>query len=612
MLEQLKWKKYSVLNDGFICLVDVMGNDSAIVQAARVSYGKDERQGYVDCVTGEEVIEKQKITPKDRSLIRRLMMDQHSSPFEQVEFKFKVRVPMDCWRQWIRHRTACLAGDTELVFNRPVDNRAYRLTVKEVFERFQPTVNTQRPDKQRNPYFKRERVQQMKLRSLNEKDGSAYTTNIVDIWETGVKQIFELVTETNKILKCSEDHRIHTPEGWKILKDLKIGSMLTIISSRIGVDEAFPNNIDHDSEEWIPLIEWEQYYEISSQGRVRRVAGGFGRPKKVTISNQRAVVSLNKPGKQQTILIHRAMLLSFGIEPDTSEQTEVCHNDGNSLNNILTNLRWGTSKENSEDMIEHNRSTYLTGVTDIIKSILSVGNEMTYDIEVSGPYHNFSANDIVVHNSVNEYSTRYSEAIDSQQTTEPTQWRLQAKNNKQGSSGFLEEWPEKWNTSIDNEKYPPQHPINTKDSNCKTPGQYLSAMEEDLINHSTDVYKERLEAGIAREQARKDLPLSTYTEAYWKCDLHNIFNFLRLRLDSHAQLEIRLYAQAMYEIVKQICPIACEAFEDYILQAKKFSRMEMEILRNTQDMFHNIIEKGKPLTMTDNEWTQFLKKLESN
>jgi len=201
--------------------------------------------------------------------------------------------------------------------------------------------------------------------------------------------------------------------------------------------------------------------------------------------------------------------------------------------------------------------------------------------------------------NVNEYSTRYTEALDFFQVTQPTEWRLQATDNKQGSSGNLTEWPE----GATEVKY------------CSNPGDYLSGQEKTFHEHAQGLYKERLALGIAKEQARKDLPLSTYTRAYWKCDLHNIFNFLRLRMDSHAQLEIRSYANAMFEIVKQVCPVACEAFEDYVLHAKKFSRMEMEIIRGLL-----VVQKGgsvrghedyapKPSSMTDREWKEFLAKL---
>ena len=98
-------------------------------------------------------------------------------------------------------------------------------------------------------------------------------------------------------------------------------------------------------------------------------------------------------------------------------------------------------------------------------------------------------------------------------------------------------------------------------------GETLSREEEELQAHARRVYKKRLEMGVAREQARKDLPLSTYTEAYWKIDLHNLLHFLSLRLDEHAQVEIRSYAKVIgYDIVSKWCPVAWEAFLDYRLQ----------------------------------------------
>jgi thymidylate synthase (FAD) len=91
-------------------------------------------------------------------------------------------------------------------------------------------------------------------------------------------------------------------------------------------------------------------------------------------------------------------------------------------------------------------------------------------------------------------------------------------------------------------------------------------------------YGQMLESDIARELARINLPLSMYTEWYWKIDLHNLFHFLRLRMDEHAQYEIRVYGETMAEITKRVVPMAWEAFEDYSLKAEKFSRLEMNIL----------------------------------
>ena len=84
---------------------------------------------------------------------------------------------------------------------------------------------------------------------------------------------------------------------------------------------------------------------------------------------------------------------------------------------------------------------------------------------------------------------------------------------------------------------------------------------------------------MAREQARKDLPLSTYTEAYWKIDLHNLLHFLALRMDAHAQQEIREYSCTIgEEIVAPLFPLVWEAFRDYRLEAMYLSRLDSGVI----------------------------------
>lgn len=87
-------------------------------------------------------------------------------------------------------------------------------------------------------------------------------------------------------------------------------------------------------------------------------------------------------------------------------------------------------------------------------------------------------------------------------------------------------------------------------------------------------YEHYLSVGVAREVARANLPLSIYTEWYWKIDLHNLLHFLHLRLDAHAQKEIRIFAEAMAQFVRKACPIAWEAFEEHALHATSLSRSE--------------------------------------
>lgn len=170
--------------------------------------------------------------------------------------------------------------------------------------------------------------------------------------------------------------------------------------------------------------------------------------------------------------------------------------------------------------------------------------------------------------SVNEYSTRYSIAIDATQTTLPADWRTQAEQNRQGSGPALPE----------------------------DVGQRLTEEEHHFQVTARQVYQSRLEAGVAREQARKDLPLSTYTEAYWKIDLHNLLHFLALRMDSHAQQEIRAYATAIGEqIVKPLFPIVWEAFEDYRLHGLFLSRLEVGVMQRLS---------ARPRSAGSSSWTE--------
>jgi thymidylate synthase (FAD) len=138
------------------------------------------------------------------------------------------------------------------------------------------------------------------------------------------------------------------------------------------------------------------------------------------------------------------------------------------------------------------------------------------------------------------------------QATPPEEWRTQAESNRQGSGAPL--------------------PADL--------GRQLTEDEHHFQLAARQVYQKRLEAGVAREQARKDLPLSTYTEAYWKIDLHNLLHFLALRMDTHAQQEIRDYATAIGEqIVRPLFPLVWEAFADYRLGGMSLSRIEVAVLQ---------------------------------
>ncbi len=153
--------------------------------------------------------------------------------------------------------------------------------------------------------------------------------------------------------------------------------------------------------------------------------------------------------------------------------------------------------------------------------------------------------------NVNEYSGRYSVMEDEFYIPPADQVTGQSKSNRQG-----------------------------RDETELTPEareQFLSFLETSNEQLYAE-YKNSLENGVARELARINLPLSLYTQWYWKIDLHNLFHFLKLRLDPHAQWEIQEYARAMAEMVRQVVPVAWEAFEDYQLNSQTFSLIELRTI----------------------------------
>src|SRR5579864_7457690 len=443
-LDAVLGRPFKVLDDGFVRVLDYMGDDAAVVQAARISYGVGTKKIH-----------------QDRGLLRYLMRHRHSTPYEMCDIKFHVRVPMDTWRQWVRHRTACLAEGTELIFDLPGGLRrrgrqAYPVKIEDLYRKFQPSVNRTRADRQRNPHHSADRVRAMCLRQMNEDTGLLQHTRVLNVYKNGVKPVFRMTLSDEKVIECTADHRFKFADGWKTLA---AATGLRLLGKRA---------------DWAP-----GHYEIYVNGRE----------------------------------------LSDSV------------------------MAW--DKLVAAKLVRIERFEY-------------AGEKETYDVEVQGPYHNFVANGIVTHNSVNEYSTRYSVAIDATQQTPPDRWRAQSALNRQGSSGTL--------------------PVEI--------GEKLSAAERALQDEARRVYEERLAAGVAREQARKDLPLSTFTEAYWKINLHNLLHFLDLRMDDHAQEEIRTYARVIgEEIVAAWVPLVWEAFLDYRRRALHLSGIEAELIRliNTND-----------------------------
>jgi thymidylate synthase (FAD) len=156
--------------------------------------------------------------------------------------------------------------------------------------------------------------------------------------------------------------------------------------------------------------------------------------------------------------------------------------------------------------------------------------------------------------NVNEYSLRYSEAQDRFWFPATGDLRKQGTANKQGGD----------------------EPMDLQAAEA-----YINNLHHQSEQGMSD-YQQAIQSGVSRELARVGLPVNLYTEWYWKIDLHNLLRTLSLRLDSHAQKEIRDYAEAMYQMVQIVCPVATEAFDDYDARrgALTLSRLDLAALGN--------------------------------
>ncbi len=438
--EEIVGKYFPVLDHGFVALVDYMGTDECIERAARVSYGYGTRKASLT-----------------RGLLRYLRRHLHTTPSEMVELKFHCCMPMFVARQWIRHRTACLAGDSELFFDLPNAERRgrrQRHSVKlEDFFRMWTEGTTHSV------------LKAMKLRSCDEKTGEIVHTTVVDVWQSGIKPVFRVTLEDGRALTMSKDHRCLTERGWLTLEQAT--------ALRLRPDGG---------------VTWD--------GAAPRLA----------------VNGVPAYQDRQWLAARRA--------------------EGLDLQQIA-----------DERLVR----TFAT-----IASIEYAGEQMTYDLEVAGPDHNFVANGFIVHNSVNEYSGRYSLMPMSFYTPSAEQLQSQSTQNNQGRSGA---------------------PVSD--------ALYAQAVERwnEIRSRSASAYEWMTSNEVARELARIDLPLSTYTQWYWKVDLHNLLHFLKLRVDPHAQWEIQEYGRVMAGMLAKLAPHSYEAWIDYDVCGARLSRMELEALR---------------------------------
>lgn len=492
-----------VLDYGLVRLVDHMGSDLSVARAARVSYDAAWRAGEDE--------------GGDARLIRYLWRNQHTTPFEAVEFQFEIKAPIFVLRQWMRHRTWCLAGATPLIFNRPNNGRAYPKSIEEVVRAFSDPAQ-------------RARLMGMRLRA----PGTA--VNITDAWFSGAKDLYTLSTKYGAVT-CSADHVFKTPDGEaRISESPKYVMALVRAGEKKTIADKWFTSQDIAGERW---REFADGYEVSSLGRVRSYWGQGARTKRtepalkqITINGAgRAVVNIAGRTPQVSHLVFEAFL---GSRADA----QILHRDDNPSNNRMENLRGGSAADNAADQYDNGGRVFLKEVPAEVCSIAAAGYGDTFDISVTGD-HWFCADNLVVHNSYNELSARYRELPNEFYAPTPAVVGTQSETNKQARD---------------------LAPMG---------GAEIEKREREVAAYrarceaSFREYQWLLEQGWPRELARCVLPLSAYSHLFGKCNLHNLFRFLTLRLHPHAQYEIRQYAAAMLGLIGPVVPVCVAAWHEF-------------------------------------------------
>ena len=508
---------------GWVALLRHSGEEIDIVNAARVSFGKL----------------KTEFDDKDKMLLKFLIDEEHFAPLEHETMTFLVHCPLYVRGQWHRHR--CLSGDTEVWFTLP-SGRNHKMTLSELYRKWAKVTSCKRKDRQKNSTHSKDLISKMAIKFFNEQTEQFETANIVDVMNNGVADTFKLTLSNGFNITGTADHKVLTKNGWKEMKDLTSDDSVAVLwHGAPNKQDEKPWFFDYEGE--IEGEIWKRYrdkYLISSYGRVkttvntRNVSLKEFKFKKKTINKVGyPCVSISDNCKQEVVLIHKMMAEAFGIEGNV-----IRHLDDNKLNCFLDNLKGGTDKENRIDAKINNRVTHKKVNYFNVVDVVPVGQKEVFDLTINHSSHNYIANGIVVHNcaSYNEISRRYTE-VDMELYT-ASQYRGQSTDNKQAS--------------IDDEF-------------LKCSDECEKLMQE-ANDKALETYEKLLSMGVCREQARGILPQNMMTTFYCTMNLRNVLHFLSLRMDKHAQWEIRVYANAMHDILKEIYPTVIEAFDKGLIK----------------------------------------------
>jgi thymidylate synthase ThyX len=468
-----------VLDHGFLALDGALASDLAVVNGARVSFN----------VSSETMVE------RDEGLIRFLMRDRHGSPFEHGYFRFIVKAPLFVVREHHRHRAGhCLPGSAA-VWAESVAPRAGRVlrkrSIAELYRSWHNGISdgvgpTRLLSSGRGP----------SLRVLNEETQRFELGRAADVFRSGTKEIYELHTD-ERALHCSADHRVLTAEGWVRAADLRRGDWIATSGKRVTrAGRHISPSLMSGIGAWVAR---QRMTRIRPLDRCHLCGRRFLRDDLVLDH-----------------LVPVATDLRLALDVGNLAPTcKGCHR---------------TKAKDDERFASRTGTTAAVNYVSLTDNPVRVAEEETYDIEMEGRHHNFVADGVVVHNSYNEWSGRYSKL--EAEFYVPDNVRTQI--GKPGAYSFEPVEPE---------------------VRERARAEIRAAAEQAFA-----AYERMLEQGVAKEVARVVLPLSLYTKYFWSCNPRSLMHFCSLRNSEHAQYEIREYAKAAEGFLERLMPVTHAAF----------------------------------------------------
>lgn len=486
-----------------------------------------------------------------------------------------------------------------------------------------------------------ERIRAMKLRMANEDTGEIQHTTITDIWQSGVKPLFRVTLDNGYQLTASRDHRFLTEQGWQTLASatgLSLAENGQVSWRADGPRFATNGTPSYQDASWLSdckargmkieemaelagcsyhtIRKWLRVHGLQEQNSFApghepwNLGRSYRTGAQLTAAHRQAIVearsgarsnfwkggvtgaraTIGRWTREQAAALHArsdhrcavcqqrgGQLHAHHVDPvwhnparardlaNLITLCHVCHGRLHHHNLELAFLHLVETGSNLQTLFDQHPSpepapegrrlppgtVRLLLSFQAVKSIEFMGEAMTYDVEVSGPFHNFVADGFVVHNSYNEMSGRYTKLPDLTYVPAPERVQGQDVHNKQGSGAALA--PE-----------------------------VLAAYRDGIMADQAQVrahYQEYLEAGVAKELARINLPLAQYTRFRAQANLRNWLHFLNLRLAPNAQFEIRAYAQVLAQVVAQLWPATWAVFEEHTFRGAQLSRSELSVLR---------------------------------